>query len=133
MHYPHICTYTVYTVVFYIAQGVFQCAVNVMTLLSVLLINMLFITPTSTTHHNVFGLSYSGRIVLPHTSTHSSLTPLLDLPTPSPLLHLHAVNHLPSHPKSTHHTVTTPCVYILVKTTTAKTTNCLTALLACLH
>lgn len=96
--------------------------------------------PTTSTHHHVFGLSYSPRIVLPHTSNmfifnsfpHSPPSPH-PTPNPSPLLHPHAVNHLPSHPKSTHHTVTTPCVYLLVKTTTAKTTNSLTAPLACIR
>lgn len=102
---------------------------------SVLLMYLLCVTMTTSPCF----WTISGRIVLRHTSVHSSVTlltlPLPSPPTPSPLLHLHAVNHLPSHPKSTHHTVTTPCVYILVKTTTGKKkqqlTNSLAALFAC--
>ncbi len=64
-----------------------------------------------------------------NSSPHSvpSFTPTPPSP-PSPVLHPHAVNHLPSHPKSTHHTVTTPCVYLLVKTTETKNTNSLLVL-----
>lgn len=71
----------------------------------------------------MFGLSYCVRIVRLHTS--DTLT-FNSSPHSSPFFTPHSFifsqssccHHLPSHPKSTHHTVTTPCVYLLVKTTT---------------